>query len=290
MKKLNIILLLFLLSASTLLAANPLKVLAIGNSFSVDAVEQDLHSLASDGKNELIIGNLFIPGCSVDRHYANILGNKPEYSYRKIGVNGTADTIPDCTLRRALEDEKWDIITFQQSSHYSGMDSTFSHLPQLIELVRKVVGCSPRFMWHMTWAYAPDSDHSGFRNYDNNQMKMYEAIVETAKITLKNNPELKGIIPCGTAIQNARTTSLGEIGHNLTRDGYHLSLTAGRYIAACTWYGVLFGLDALEKAFTPSTLTPCEGVLARQAAKDAILRPFAITKIEHTVMDEQTVP
>jgi len=121
-------------------------------------------------------------------------------------------------------------------------------------------------------------------------MKMYEAIVETAKITLENNPELQGIIPCGTAIQNARTTPLGEIDRNLTRDGYHLSLTAGRYIASCTWYGELFGLEALEKAVTPSTLTPTEGALARQAARDAILRPFAITKIKLIVKKEAVSP
>ena len=279
MKKLTLTITLILISLSCAFAAEPLKVLAIGNSFSVDAVEQDLHQLAARGGHDLVIGNLYIGGCSIDRHYANMIDDKPEYSYRKISVSGEVDTIPDCTLRHALRDENWDIITFQQASQLSGIFSSFSHLPELILLVRNEVGIRPRFLWHETWAYSPDSSHSGFRNYENDQLKMFHAIVETAKLALENNPELQGIIPSGTAIQNARTTLLASVGDNLTRDGYHLNLTAGRYIAACTWLGELFGIEALEKAETPPSLNPTEGVLARQAARDAILRPFAITNI-----------
>ena len=48
------------------------------------------------------------------------------------------------------------------------------------------------------------------------------------------------IIPSGTAIQNARTTSLGQDSNALTRDGLHLTLGVGRYIAAMSWYESIF--------------------------------------------------
>lgn len=37
------------------------------------------------------------------------------------------------------------------------------------------------------------------------------------------------IIPTGTAIQNARTSFVGD---HMNRDGYHLDLKIGRYTAA----------------------------------------------------------
>ena len=45
-----------------------IKVLAIGNSFSEDAVEQYLYELAAAQGDSLVIGNAYIGGCSIDRH------------------------------------------------------------------------------------------------------------------------------------------------------------------------------------------------------------------------------
>ena len=54
-----------LLPAVSLFAARPdtLRILAIGNSFSEDAVEQNLADLARADGNCAIIGNLYIAGC-----------------------------------------------------------------------------------------------------------------------------------------------------------------------------------------------------------------------------------
>jgi len=61
---------------------------------------------------------------------------------------------------------------------------------------------------------------------------MYTAIVDASK-RITELEEISVLIPSGTEIQNARTSSLGD---TLTRDGYHLELTYGRFTAACTWY------------------------------------------------------
>ena len=65
-----------------------LKILAIGNSFSQDAVEQYLHELAEAEGISTIIGNMFIGGCSLERHVKNARDNAPAYAYRKIGTDG----------------------------------------------------------------------------------------------------------------------------------------------------------------------------------------------------------
>ena len=89
MKKyaINILVILFLLTPFTLFAngchANndTIKVLAIGNSFSQDAVEQYLHELGEAEGITMIIGNMFIGGCSLERHVQNIRNNAPAYAY-----------------------------------------------------------------------------------------------------------------------------------------------------------------------------------------------------------------
>lgn len=280
MKKLLSLFFAVVICVVSVFADEPLRVLAIGNSFSVDAAEQYLQSVAAGAGKSIVIGNLYIGGCSLDRHFDNISNDKPAYSYRKISVDGRADTVPDCTLRQGLLDEPWDVITFQQASHFSGQYETYSHLPELIAMVRETVGEHPRFLWHMTWAYSADSEHSGFNNYGNDQMQMYEAIVAVAKQILKENKELTGVIPCGTAIQDARTSLLRDVGRELTRDGYHLDRRLGRYIASCTWYGVLFDAPEINTTFIPVRVSDTEAYLAREAAHQAILHPFTITPIQ----------
>ena len=76
MKKyaINILVILFLLTPFTLFAngchANndTIKVLAIGNSFSQDAVEQYLHELGEAEGITMIIGNMFIGGTARAKH------------------------------------------------------------------------------------------------------------------------------------------------------------------------------------------------------------------------------
>ena len=77
MKKI-VFFLLFNLLAFLPLQAKVIKVLAIGNSFSQDAMEQYLYELAAAQGDSLVIGNAFIPGCSIDKHYNNLRNNKAD--------------------------------------------------------------------------------------------------------------------------------------------------------------------------------------------------------------------
>src|SRR5690554_2286254 len=61
-----------------------IKVLAIGNSFSEDALENYLYELAESENIPIVIGNLFIGGASLEQHLNNAQSNAAAYSYRKI--------------------------------------------------------------------------------------------------------------------------------------------------------------------------------------------------------------
>ena len=115
--------LLFSAVSFSLFAQQSVKVLAIGNSFSADAVEEFLDGLSTEGGTEITVANAFIGGCSLEKHWENIEKDLPMYSYRKIA--GSKKTISKRTLLQCIQDEKWDYITFQQVSTLSGVLSSY---------------------------------------------------------------------------------------------------------------------------------------------------------------------
>ncbi|MBQ7514396.1 MAG: DUF4886 domain-containing protein [Prevotella sp.] len=244
--------------------ARTIKVLAIGNSFSQDAVEQYLYELAAAQGDSLVIGNAYIGGCSIDRHYDNLQTGKTDYAYRKV-VGGVRSEHKNSDLLSIIRDEQWDVISLQQASPLSGIPTSYKNLAQFKRLVQSyTTNLHVEFVWHMTWAYAQDFQSNSFKAYDNDQRTMYKAIVSTMQNVLPA-VGLKRIIPSGTAIQLGRY-AMGDI---LNRDGYHLSLTLGRYIAACTWCEFLTERIVDGNAYHPDTITDEEAMLCQQVAHEA---------------------
>ena len=58
------------------------KLLAIANSFSDDCMEHVYGILKSLGVENIELGNLYIGGCSLDQHCANLRGDLPNYEFR----------------------------------------------------------------------------------------------------------------------------------------------------------------------------------------------------------------
>ena len=64
-------------------APKNLKILAIGNSFSTDAM-QYLYGIAKDaGVETVVLGNLYYGGCSLQQHLTFGTKNSPSYTYYK---------------------------------------------------------------------------------------------------------------------------------------------------------------------------------------------------------------
>ena len=270
---------LLLLAGGVYAQQKTVRILAIGNSFSQDAVEQYLHELAEAEGISTIIGNMFIGGCSLERHVKNARDNAPAYAYRKIGPAGKKREKGKMSLETVLADEDWDYVSLQQASPFSGMYETYeASLPELIEYVKARLPKKTKLMLHQTWAYASTSRHSGFKNYNCNQLTMYQAIADAVKKAAKAN-KIKIVIPSGTAIQNARTSFIGD---HLNRDGYHLDVKIGRYTAACTWFERIFKHNVVGNPYTPEGLDEARKAVAQKAAHAAVKHPYKVTDLSIT--------
>ena len=130
------------------------------------------------------------------------------------------------------------------------------------------------FLWNMTWAYQQDSGHANFNLYNHDQMTMYNAILNAVQTKVVPNERFKYIIPNGTAVQNARTSVVGD---TLCRDVYcHLTYDFGRYIAGLTIVGTVADVDLRDVNYSPN-LDLLYKNIAIESAVNALANPFAIT-------------
>jgi len=254
-----------------------LKVLAIGNSFSVDTMHYLYDVAKAEGMQEVILGNLYISGCTLKTHAENVKGNLNAYKYYTNYGQGWS-SIENCSLEYALKSEDWDIITMQQGSRYSGQpDSYEEHLTQLIAYVNgNKTNPKAKLAWNMTWAYQEGFSKDMFSPYNYDQMTMYNAIVNAVQEKVAVHKEISYIIPVGTVLQNVRTSYIGD---NLNRDGYHLNNLA-RVIGAYTWLATFRGKPLeeinLDKIGADVILTEADKLVIMEVVNAAMETPFAI--------------
>lgn len=223
-----------------------MKILSIGNSFSQDA-HRWLHSLAAAGNDNIDTHNLYIGGCTLERHLECIQNNLKDYD--KEGNNGKF--LCKSSVLEELLGDTFDVITLQQASGFSGKPQSYiPYLSNINEFVKKYQP-KAKIYFHKTWSYEIDSTHEHFKFYNNDQKEMYRRISDSSKMASK----LIGaeIIPVGDVIQSLRENTkefdYAGGGLSLCRDGFHLSLLYGRFAAAATWYKVLTGKDADTEKF-----------------------------------------
>ena len=204
-----------------------MKILSIGNSFSQDSTA--LLQLLTD---KITARNLYIGGCSLDMHAANIENDAAKYELQE---NGEKMQNALVGVKEALISDKWDYITVQQVSGRSGVyESFYPYLGELLDYVRKY--SDAEIVLHETWSYEIGSGHPDFAIYNSDREQMAQAIKETyEKVSAKENLR---IIRVGEVVQNLRAKPSFDYkngGLSLTRDGFHLSLSYGRLLAASVW-------------------------------------------------------
>lgn len=258
------------------------KILSIGNSFSEDS-HQFLFDIAQTlgHHTHVVTGNVTIGGSSLQMHYDNASNNRASYAFRKENVNGI-QTFSGYTIKQALESEDWDFVTIQQVSQDSGRASTIpiAQLEFLTEYIKEHVNNEHvKIYWHSTWAYQQNSNHGGFANYNKDQITMYHAINEVAQNVIVPSGLFDGLIPNTTAIQNVRTSYIGD---NLTRDGYHLSIPHGRFIASLMFYKAMTGkeIEGIIEADLASIIliSPTVREVAVEAVNHAYINPYQISE------------
>ena len=228
-----------------------MKILAIGNSFSQDATRY-LQSVAKSAGQDLFVRNLYIGGCSLERHANNVKTGEAAYAYEENAEKLSASSVTD-----GLKAEEWDFVTVQQVSGKSGILDSYE--PYMSELIAHIKEHAPKatIVFHRTWQYEKGSSHGDFIKYGCDRDKMFECIVNATSAAA--NKYGIDIIKTGDAIHRAveRPEFDPENGGiSLYRDGFHLGITYGRYLASLVWFKFFTGQSAHDVTFAPDETDP----------------------------------
>ena len=237
-----------------------MKVLCIGNSFSQDAASY-LSRAAENQGIEIYTENLYIGGCSLERHYNNMLSGEKAY---ELEINGESAHL-NVSLSEALERDNWDIVTVQQASHFSAFYSTYQpYASALVKFIREKQPGARVFI-HQTWAYEENSQRLADNGFSA-RGEMFARIKESYRL-MAEECAADGVIPSGQVFEN-----MAAKGIKCHRDTFHASLGAGRYALALTWIKALTGADISDNSFADTA----EPVSAAEAAsiKDAVNEAF----------------
>ena len=282
-----------------------IKILSIGHSFSRDAMDTYMADLFKAAGYNATFGYLYYPGASLERQYHYVKDDSASYEMYNKCVDGKwyySDGKQKAST--ALADEDWDIVTFQPSPDYGKgtMESScewgcqvkpkndYVHFDALVSNVRsqlKAYGNTDvKFYYHLTWSFASDCKLWSFTYSNYNQNTMYwDFIRATAQYVLPNPYIEDKYIPCNTAIQNVRTSWMGDTfnepgNYDPNADGYHLN-DKGDLVAAMTWVAFFTGKSATE--FKIDTKYSDRQYAAFAEAVDAaIKKPLDITKSTYT--------
>ena len=230
--------------------AASVKILFIGNSFTVDATEHLPGMLRSAGIGNVRMVRAYHGGYKLPEFYENYsAADICTYYYCEPGGTKWEST---GSLNRSLESivasDTWDIVTLQEhtGSKYAWEWSS-AEQDAILGLCDKIRRAQPRrrptICYIMSQAYG--RNHATmYPRYFPDQLAMFRAIVaQVEKITEQTCIDI--VIPTGTTLQNLRTSSLNN-AMDLTRDTYHMDYGISRYAAAATVFHTL--------------VTPCTGV------------------------------
>lgn len=217
-----------------------MQVLAIGNSFSQDAMRY-LHRLAAAAGEDITAVNLYIGGCTLRQHYINMLTDSKSYVLQ---YNGESTGFY-VSIKEALINRDWDYITLQQGSHESfKADSYQPYLKELSAFVRTYVPKAKQLI-HQTWAYEQGSERLvDVAGYDD-QAVMF-ADIKAAYARAAEDIAADGVIPSGELFQKLLAAGIEKVH----RDTFHASRGLGRYALGLLWYRVLTGKDVDDLDFS----------------------------------------
>ena len=216
-----------------------MNILSIGNSFSQDA-QRYLHRIARADKVELNTFNLYIGGCPLSLHYQNILSEERRYT---LEMNGSSTGFY-VSLKEALLNREWDVVTVQQVSAQSPYYDTYQpYLDKLAEYIRLFVP-KAKIVVHQTWAYEQGSRrlHEELKYSDYKQMlcdivKSYQQAAQDICADF--------VIPSGEVFGALLESGIEKVH----RDTFHASIGLGRYALGLTWYRFLTGNDIAQNSF-----------------------------------------
>ena len=212
------------------------KILVIANSFGQDA-NRYFYSVCRSADEKIKVVNLYIGGCTLYRHYRNMLSEERAYA---LEVNGH-ETGFKVSLKEALLSDEWDIVTFQQASPCSGdYESYQPFLNELSAYVKKLAPKAKQYI-HAIWGWSDAKLAVSTTSKYKTSAEMYAADHAAYKQAAKD-VSADGYIPSISAMEKL----YAKIGDATYRDGFHASYGAGRYMLSLVWYMTIFGKDNID--------------------------------------------
>ena len=271
-------------------SAKSLKVLMIGNSFSICNLAQMPPVAASMGFR-LDLASLYIGGCSLERHWHNVVAASTNATFRpyrfdrvtdgrKVVAKGNAN-IPD-----ALVLDRWDVVTIQQASHFSWQPATYH--PFADNLVKKIRELAPQaeIVVQETWSYTPWDRR--LTQWKMGQDEMYAKLHAAYGDFAKANGFM--VIPVGTAVQlyrkslpvvytensfggdpcgSAKFERVAGGGWKPKGDVFHFN-SEGHYLQALVWAASLYGVDVTKCPYKPDFLDAARAEKMKACAMKAV--------------------
>ena len=257
-----------------------IKILTIGNTFSTDSCYYLYSMLKSDGYEEIKLGIMYFAGRELREHHRDAMQNSAVYTY-KLNENGSWINSEEWSLANGLAAEKWDYVIIQNASADAARTETDpgfggKYLDELIDYIKtKCSNPKVKVGHNMSWAFQEGSDHVYFDDlYNSDQSYMYTVLSGYCKNYITNRKDIDVFIPTGTAVQNARTSIIGD---DLTRDTYHLNDFPGRYIASLTMYSAITGNSPDKLNYVPAGAAGAKLQAAKEAVQNAISSPLEVT-------------
>ncbi|MGN0846513.1 MAG: DUF4886 domain-containing protein [Kiritimatiellia bacterium] len=297
-----------LFAAETKKETKSLKVLMIGNSFSI-CLLNEMPNVAKAMDLDLDLCSLYIGGCSLERHWRNVC--QPEtapylvgWSYggvrqapgavvasilktseRKNNRTGKMETFKGGNIPAALKADRWDVVTIQQASHESWKPESYH--PFGDDLVKTIRELAPqaKIVVQETWSYTPWDKRLAKWGIDQNEMyaKLHAAYAAFAK------PYGFDVIPVGTAVQAWRRELPVAYTENsfggdvcgsakfVQKDGtwtpkgdvFHFNAD-GHYLQALVWTAKLFDVDVTKCPYAPARLKGAKAELMKKVAMEAV--------------------
>lgn len=295
-------------TATEVTGKRPLKILALGNSYTNNATEY-ISRIAESMGLEIKAASLYKDGCMIQGHLERYeayekLGHDAYYAssnsikYIHLNVNGVADT-SILSMQEAIASDDWDFIVLQQAPNSCDKIEKYwtEENPDVVTLYNYVQAeltknnnSKCEILLHQPWSFSHemsiDNNYQWYPvDYENTRdffLKIEETVDQAAKIVQRE----KGldapldIIPAGEAMQLAKDEfSFGDT-YNNTNSLYadfisHLSNPIGRYMIACLWIEKMtanagFPVDCRTATYLPSGLSEEQAAILRSIAHEVV--------------------
>ena len=289
--------------------AGPLRVLAIGNSYT-QSLLPEFPQVAKAAGVDLDLAIFAIGGKSLSNHWVNCETALRDPSFQPYFVKGRKTNLPEI-----LSEGRWDVVTFQEQSADGMRPEAF--VPWADRLIEFVRARQPRarVFFQQTWSdtvASPRMTEGGVKGtLGLTPDQMYEALERNYAAQAKRLGA--GIIPVGCAVQlyrmklpvtlhkpskeNLATLKPGELPDlkgelsgwwewskgksweadygvmRLRQDFHHLN-REGKYLQACVWAAALFGVDVTNLSYAPELGADFlrRAPLIRRCAMESVIR------------------